>query len=189
MSAVQSTVAPVPVSDTPEQWADVPGFADYQVSDWGRVRSRRHRNGLPAPDWRVLNPAKNARGYPQVCLRRADGPARWVEVHKLVLEVFAGPCPAGHVCRHLDGDPGNNRLGNLAYGTQADNCRDKDRHGTAQRGDSHPLAHVTADQVAAMRQQYQSLVGPLVRGFATATGLSESQVRNILARRSWKHLT
>ena len=51
-------------------------------------------------------------------------------VHRLVLEAFVGPRPEGMVARHLNGDPGDNRLENLAWGTQSENNYDKVRHGT-----------------------------------------------------------
>jgi len=36
-------------------------------------------------------------------------------VGRLVLAAFVGPCPAGHRAAHLDGNPLNNRLANLAW--------------------------------------------------------------------------
>lgn len=45
-------------------------------------------------------------------------------VHTLVMEAFVGPAPKGQEVRHLDGDPSNNRLGNLAYGSRSQNLRD-----------------------------------------------------------------
>jgi hypothetical protein len=50
-------------------------------------------------------------------------------VHKLVAEAFLGVCPVGLEVRHLDGDSGNPRLGNLAYGTHSENTLDQVRHG------------------------------------------------------------
>lgn len=51
-------------------------------------------------------------------------------VHRLVLEAFVGPCPEGMtVGRHLDDDPNNNHISNLAWGTVSDNSKDKVRNG------------------------------------------------------------
>lgn len=46
------------------------------------------------------------------------------------MAAFAGPCPEGLEVRHLDGDPANNRLTNLCYGTHSENVQDSLRHGT-----------------------------------------------------------
>lgn len=52
------------------------------------------------------------------------------KVHQLVLEAFVGPRPEGMVTRHLNGDPSDNRLTNLAWGTHAENNADTVQHGT-----------------------------------------------------------
>jgi len=46
------------------------------------------------------------------------------------LETSVGPCPEGHVTRHLNGDPTDNRLENLRWGTRSENQRDSVKHGT-----------------------------------------------------------
>jgi len=56
-----------------------------------------------------------------------------VLVHRMVLETFVGSAPDGMVCRHLNGDPADNRLSNLAWGTRADNNRDKKWYGNPQK--------------------------------------------------------
>ncbi len=61
---------------------------------------------------------------------RADGFYRMRYVHQLVLEAFVGPCPSGLECRHLDGNPDNNQLENLRWGTRLENMADKKLHGT-----------------------------------------------------------
>ena len=55
-------------------------------------------------------------------------------LHRLVLENFVGPCPDGMECCHNDGNPDNNRLDNLRWGTPSENSRDKIRHGTTTAG-------------------------------------------------------
>ena len=59
-----------------------------------------------------------------------DGRRQSRAVHHLVLLAFVGPKPGGMVTRHLNGDPGDNRLTNLVYGTQSENMYDKVAHGT-----------------------------------------------------------
>lgn len=105
-----------------EEWRPVSGWPGYKVSSHGRVRSP-HRGG------RVLTPSVNPKsGYSSVGLR-SGGKATWGTVHSLVTKTFIGPRPDGLVVRHLDGDPQNNTISNLVYGTHSENARDTVRHG------------------------------------------------------------
>jgi NUMOD4 motif./HNH endonuclease. len=109
--------------NTPEEWRDIPGYEGlYRVSNMGRVYSTR-RGG------RMLKPTLRRKGYLAVALSR-NGSARMRLIHQLVLEAFVGPRPEGFVTRHLDGDPANNTLDNLRWGTYAENVRDSIEHGT-----------------------------------------------------------
>lgn len=115
---------------TQEVWLPVVHFVGYEVSDQGNIRSldrtlpcgdkmRRHKG-------RVLKPGKAPKGGHRF-VALTGGRSRYV--HRLVMEAFVGPCPDGMEVRHGDGDPDNNHLTNLAYGTHADNARDMLRHG------------------------------------------------------------
>lgn len=129
------------VADTVcEAWVDVAGYPGYRVSNRGVVQTKRHKNGLPAPEWRDMKPVPDGQGYPQVRLYRAGEKPRWFFVSTLVLEAFDGPRPFPEaVARHFfNNDPWDNRIENLRWGTQSANCRDKERHGTAQTGARHP---------------------------------------------------
>jgi hypothetical protein len=66
-----------------------------------------------------------------------DGP-RTVFVHQAVAAAFLGARPDGLVVRHLDGNPSNNSLMNLRYGTSAENAYDRIAHGRhAQANKTH----------------------------------------------------
>jgi hypothetical protein len=75
-----------------------------------------------------MHPATDSDGY-QVVTLYLNGTRPSRKVHTLVLEAFVGPRPDGMVTRHLDGDPSNNRLSNIAYGTPRENSLDRVRHG------------------------------------------------------------
>ncbi len=110
--------------NTPEElWRPIAGFeGHYEISSLGRVWSRYVN--------RALVPAIEAStGYPRVSLS-AGGRQRPVRVHRLVAAAFLGLPPEGkpNVC-HRDGDPANNAVTNLYYGSQAENIRDTVRHG------------------------------------------------------------
>ena len=97
-------------------WKSIPDHEGvYEIDSGGNIRNLN--------TGRELRPYLNAGGYREVTLGRKS----W-RVHRLVLLAFVGPSELG--VRHLDGDKLNNKLSNLAYGTQRENVHDSMRHGT-----------------------------------------------------------
>jgi hypothetical protein len=177
MSKVDSTTAPAVCFREIK-----PG---YRIGDDGSVWSSltKGRNQKTGDLWRKLRPTPMASGHMHVELRRGDD--RYV--HTLVLEAFVGPCPSGQECRHLDGDPGNNRLSNLKWGTRRENSADRIGHGRSGRGEESPVAKLSeADvrEILAMRQGGMR-IGDIARWFET----SRPNVEAILYGRSWNHVT
>lgn len=110
-----------------EQWRPIPGFEGlYEVSDQGRVKT--------LPRWRITHErihkgaVRPSDGHIQVNLRK-DGHAYPTYAHTLVMLAFVGPRPEGADIRHLNGDPTDNRLDNLTYGSRSENLHDAVRHG------------------------------------------------------------
>lgn len=103
------------------------GFGSrYEVSNYGDVRNLWNRS-------RLLTPQVNPKGYVTFNLYRDDYVRREVRVHRLVMETFVGPMPEGMEIRHLDDIKTNNWIGNLAYGTRAENVQDGLKNGVWQR--------------------------------------------------------
>ena len=105
------------------EWRPVCGYEGrYEVSDAGEVRSLLRRRIL------VIRQRPGPRGYLRVTLS-FDGVEKDYRVHVLVLEAFVGPRPDGQMARHLNDVRTDNRLENLAWGTQSDNQIDSVRNG------------------------------------------------------------
>lgn len=110
-----------------EEWRPVPlteFAADYTVSSLGRVWSRpreRTRGG-------VMRLRPSTRGRLEGRLVVSLGGHSRLVTH-LVADAFLGPRPAGQVVRHLNGDYTDNRVANLAYGSQRENMQDCLQHG------------------------------------------------------------
>lgn len=104
-----------------EIWKPAPGCVGVEVSTLGRARNR----------WgRILRGSVEENGYHRVKVRVGGvGEYQNKYAHRLVLEAFVGPCPPGMETRHLNGDPGDNRLVNLAWGTSSENSQDILLHG------------------------------------------------------------
>lgn len=114
-----------------EIWKDIPGYEGrYQASTMGRIRSvdrtitQIGRFGRPFTrriKGKILRPGRSKSGHLSVVLGHG---AHGSQVHQLVLLTFLGPVPKGMEVRHLNGDPADNRIENLVYGTRTENILD-----------------------------------------------------------------
>ena len=111
-------------------WCDIPGCPDYQASTYGHIRS------LKWGRCKLLKEQTAHSGHRRVSISR-HGKSRPELVHQLVLKAFIGDCPEGMMARHLNGDPSDNRLVNLEWGTRSANTYDSVLHG------SHPQSRKT----------------------------------------------
>ena len=125
-----------------DSWRPIPGYEDlYQISDTGSVRSfdRPSSSVLGGISYgRELGGNVDKDGYRLVSLSDHEGRKRKHRVHRLVLLAFVGPQPVGKpIVRHLNGDPLDNRLENLAYGTHVENMADAKLHGRDRSSQTH----------------------------------------------------
>ena len=105
------------------RWASVPGFPHQEVSTDGQIRWLG--SGTPC----YL--AANKRGRKQLGMVSDDGRNIWMFVARAVLLAFVGEPPTkdrNSAC-HRNDVPGDDRLENLYWGTQSENCRDSWRNG------------------------------------------------------------
>lgn len=174
-------------------YRDVPGYTGYRVGDDGTVwtcweqvsnpTGRRGRVFILSNIWHplALTPNKTT-GRIHVRLAR-----RTLLVHRLVLEAFVGPCPEGLECCHEDGDPMNNTVGNLRWGTRESNYADSVRHGTRPLGERHALAKLTDDIVRKARLDHAG--GTSLGRLSREHGVSLQSMSAAVRRKTWKHVS
>ena len=107
-----------------EEWRPILGYEGaYEISSMGRVRKVSPL---------VLSLAVHGKYYTVGLAGRGtlQHPSKTKLVHRMVLEAFHGKAAPGMVARHLNGNGRDNRLENLAWGTQSENMYDTVRHGT-----------------------------------------------------------
>lgn len=165
-------------------WKIIPEFPNYEVSSSGKVRSRRRRGAAGI----LLRPREgNKHGHKTVVLYAGGRRTRrdlWI--HRLVLEAFVGPCPDGMECRHLNGNPADNRLENLCWGTHAENMRDRVSHGTSNQGERNGRAKLSRSEVVLIKRLSKS--GTPTNSLAKMFQVSRTAVYDIVNRRKWKHV-
>lgn len=174
-----------------EHWLPVVGLEGlYEVSDHGRVRSidrviyKLYSNGKRKTllRGRLLSLISRNNGCGQrYFVVNIGSQVRYV--HRLVLEAFAGPCGNGMEARHLDGNPSNNDLTNLKWGTVEENTGDRGRHGNFTKGERNGSAKLKDEDVIAIRQSNSS-----DKDLAIQYGVSRTCILKIRLRRRWRHI-
>ncbi len=172
----------------------IKGFPGYRVGTDGSVWTL-HRLGCRGgigTIWRRLQPWRHADGYFMVALKdpkdsRAGSLCfRKKYVHRLMLELFVGPCPPGMECCHYDGDPANNALTNLRWDTTRGNSADGIRLGRSTRGSRHPGAKLTEADIPKIRRLRRSGVSPFK--IADQFGVCYGTIRGIMSGKFWSHV-
>lgn len=103
--------------------------------------------------------------------------------HRLAWELKNGPIPAGmSVCHRCDVRACIN-TDHMFLGTAADNSKDRVTKGRQARGETHPQAKLTSDDVRMIRQRPAAH-----RTMATELGVNRATVLDVLKGRSWRHL-
>jgi len=154
-------------------------YPDYSITKSGKVWSRISK--------RFLRSAINSRGYLQVWLCH-NKKRKSRHVHRLVLETYAGPCPKGMVCRHLNGDQRDNRFTNLCWGTVRENTLDAFKHGTRTNvGEANSYSKVTERDVRLIFNAYHDGANTQ-QELADYFNITISNVSCIVNKKSWKHI-
>ena len=171
-----------------EVWKDIPGYEGrYQASTEGHIRSvdrivysRSRTTRLPFArrlKGQVLTPGRFCKaGHVSVVLGRKTA---GIPVHQLIMRTFVGEPAEGQEVRHKNGDPTDNRLANLEYGTRTENILDVYRQGKAWRT-------LTVSDVRDIRQRLAN--GERNVDIAKLYGVSEAAISGIKHRRCYAWL-
>ena len=165
----------------------VPNFPGYRVGDDGTVWSQHKSGSKSIPyEWTLRKPWRNNSKYFHVDLRSSPGKKCVIKLHHLVLIAFGFKKPfSSAVVRHLNGDPSDNRLCNLKWGTMKENGADSVLHGSSRAGEKHRSAKLTNADVEKIRYKFDGV--PHVE-VAKMFGVSPMTIGSIRKRRTWKHL-
>jgi hypothetical protein len=159
------------------EWREHPEAKTYFLCRDGRAA--RVVNGKA----RLLIGCACGRGYRAITWARG-GKLKRFYIHRAVCEIFNGPSN-GLDCRHLNGDMFDNSAANLAWGTPKENSADMLAHGTVQRGEKNPMAKLTSEQVAAMREIRRAHNTPYYQ-IAPIFNVSTMTAFRAITEQSWK---
>lgn len=158
----------------------------YRIGDDGSVWSCRLpcQPRIKTGPWRRVKQYLLRNGYCKACIR-AGGRTSYL-VHRLVLEAFVGPCPAGMECRHENGSKADNRLSNLSWGTHHENATDTIRLGRQVRGSYQHNARLTEADIPIIRSRLA--VGETMSAIALDYRVAYTTIRRIRDNRGWLHV-
>lgn len=166
---------------------EVDGFPAYRVSEEGEIETcwqwGAFYAGMPAEKkWKPLPVKPNAKGYIPIHLRDVGRKGRRTHLHRLVAETHVSKAPFLNACvRHLDGNPTNNKVENLAWGTYLDNENDKLSHGTHRSRITN--AKLTPEKMEMARAMRVS--GATTNAIAKAIGVSRPTISRLLSGATW----
>lgn len=113
-----------------EVWKDIKDFPNYQISNFGRVKSKgRYRKvGIKNVDKIykkefIINGYINKKGYRQVTLYDKNGKPKTMRVHRLVALHFITNSDNLSQVNHIDGNKLNNNVFNLEWISNYDNMQ------------------------------------------------------------------
>lgn len=154
----------------------IPGFNNYIVDKEGKIYSLISN--------KIMTPMKNKSGHLYI-IARVNKKGKKLFVHRAVLLAFRGEAPIGEETRHLDGNPNNNNISNLKWGTRLENMLDKKAHGNQSYGEKHPSAKLTEKNVIEIRERIKK---ETARSLGKTYGVSHTAIIRAAKHIKWKYL-
>jgi hypothetical protein len=175
-----------PEENNLEVWKTIPGFEDYSVSTWGRVR--RDSPGQGTYPGRIMNACKGGRGYLLIRLS-VNAKQSSIRLHRLIAMTFLPNPDNLPEVDHLDYNKENNRVENLIWATKLENVGRswKDGNHTPRKGTLNGQSKLTEKEVFEIKVL-------LKQGVLTAVQISEiykcdhTTIGNIKKGRAWAHV-
>ena len=143
---------------------------DYTITDQGVVINNRW-GGRP------VKPQPNGKGYLRVHIA-----GKMYFVHRLVAERYVPNPDNLPQVNHKDGDKTNNKADNLEWVSNADNRNHAVKHGLQVHGERCSWAKLTQTDVDYIRE-HDDIPSTKI---APMFGVSDSTIRSIRRRKSWK---
>lgn len=176
-----------------EIWKTIPSYEGYyQVSNKGRVRSidrkAKNRSGFRLVKSKIIKPTNNGTGYLIVGLSKESKRCNFL-IHRLVALCFIDKPVDKNIINHINGIKTDNRVSNLEWCNQMENIRHSIENGLInQLGSNHHSSKLTESDVLKIRKLYD-LKSHTYSSISNIYGISIENVRNIIKRITWKHLS
>ena len=160
------------------QWKSLPKYPGIEFSDEGEARSYL-KSGAGSKSLRreplTLRGTTDPDGYIRLNVKDSNGVRKIRGLHQLIAETFLSDSWfEGAIVCHNNGDPSDNRVDNLRWGTRSDNQRDMAKHKRAYR--QRPDEDIREIRRLASEGVYQ-------RDIAKRFGVSQAYVWEVVHRK------
>lgn len=171
-----------------EEWKDINGFENYQISNTGIVKNK-------STD-RILSQWVSSNDYLMISLNRNNKRYNFL-IHRLVAEHFLNEPSielqeaakyTKHkkvIVNHKDGIKTNNHINNLEWATYSTNKKHAHDNGLekSRKGSSNAFSKLTEEQVVEIRKSIGTY-----KELSIKYNVSRSTISDIINRKSWKHI-
>ena len=170
-----------------EIWKVIKGFPNYQISNFGRVKSFQQ-----SPKGKIRKTGDCGGRYLRIDLKNEAGKRKDFLVHLLVISYFGPPKPSPlHECNHKDGDRYNNWIINLEWMTHSENMKhgydnglfaDKDWKGI--KVNTNKLTEKDVIKIGRLYNKGKYNQTELAKKY----GVSQANIGYIVNNKSWRYL-
>ena len=165
-----------------EVWKGVEGYNDYQISNFGRVKSFKRNKE------RMLKPRQSGNGYMAVELF-ISGKGNNKYIHRLVAIAFLPNMENKPEVNHLNGQKDNNTLNNLEWSTGSENMIHAVVNGLCSpkgvKGSSHYKSKLNENEVEIIRELLTKSNLNQTE-IAKKFNVSQATISDIKTNKSWK---
>lgn len=172
------------------QIKQIEGFSGYWIDTDGIVwsqRWRRTRSYCVLAEKRTLKPCIQWSGHLNVNLR-IDGRYERRSVHRLVAQAFIPNCDNKPCACHINGNPQDNKVENLYWGTKKENTADMKKHGVMVVGEKLPQSKLNPRKIKLIRLLYSFFEWKQTR-IAKLFGVHSSDISRIVNNIYWKQVS
>ena len=164
-----------------EIWRPVPGYGNYEVSTFGRVKSVDHVDSMGRKhEGKILKQVSDGKGnYLYVTLCSSLGPHKEA-VHRIVASAFINNTEGYNEINHIDQDKMNNAVWNLEWCSRSYN----NRYGGRVNGEKNPQAKLKEHEARYIKEHPEEGTAALSKKF----GISLAQTSAIIHGKRWAWL-
>ena len=156
----------------------IENYPGFYITDNGEVFSTANGKGLIKRKYSFTQ-----EGYKRITLTNGGDALR---LHREVLKAFDRLPNKGEICRHLDGNPGNNHVSNLKWGNHKENAQDCLKHGRNRFqilvGENSPTAKFSDVEIEDIRTRRKE--GATYKEIMEIYDISKSHVSYIINRKT-----
>lgn len=168
-----------------EIWKDIEGFKNYQVSNFGNIRSIfASGNNWSKKRIKAIKPRiGNNSGYYAINLLK-DSRRITIRIHRLVAEAFIPNPENKPMVNHKNGIKTDNRIENLEWCTRKENMQHAWDTGLISRKRKR-ISRLTYEKVLEIREM-RNTTGCSIKKISELFGVSQGAVFNIIHNKSWR---